>query len=144
MEDGVFLGRVISEVVRGTITLSEAISIYEQKRIPRAWTKAQASFIGGTVNMAVTDLAAKRDKASAPEVKACDHNVIRPTEGLPPTYRSWQMFCNPASVPGILYYDAEGDADNAVCEYLQKKTEMDETTLVSNGLWDKWWGVILG
>jgi len=36
MEDGAFLGRVISEVVRGVITLPKAIDLYEAKRIPRA------------------------------------------------------------------------------------------------------------
>jgi salicylate hydroxylase len=35
MEDGAFLGRVISEVVRGVITMPEAISIYEKTRMPR-------------------------------------------------------------------------------------------------------------
>ncbi|EHY60667.1 FAD-dependent monooxygenase OpS4 [Exophiala dermatitidis] len=142
MEDGAFLGTVIGEVVRGTISLSEAIGLYEKKRIPRAWTKQQASFVSGTINMAVGEEAERRNRASAPEVKAWDRNIIYPSDLLPPTYRSWQMYCTPTSVPGILYYDPEGDADNAVCEYLQSKTEMDPTTLVTKGLWDKWWGVI--
>jgi 2-polyprenyl-6-methoxyphenol hydroxylase-like FAD-dependent oxidoreductase len=47
MEDGAFLGRVISEVVRGVITMPEAITIYEKTRMPRAWTKQQASFTAG-------------------------------------------------------------------------------------------------
>jgi salicylate hydroxylase len=142
MEDGVFLGRVINEVARGIITLPEAVSIYEAKRIPRAWTKAQASFTSGSINMAIGDLSVKRNKASAIEVQASARNVIRPTEALPAAYRSWQMYCNPMSIPGILNYDAESDADNAVCEFLQGKTEMDDVTLVTKGLWDKWWGVI--
>jgi len=142
MEDGAFLGGVIGEVMRGTITLPTAIELYEKKRISRAWTKAQVSFISGTINMAVGPDAARRNQASSPEVKAWDRNVVDPNGQLPPQYRSWQMFCTPDSVPGILYYDAEGDADNAVCEYLQNTTEMDETTLVTQGLWDKWWGVV--
>lgn len=142
MEDGAFLGTVIGEVVRGTITLREAIEIYEKQRIPRVWVKQQASFVSGTINMASGEDAAKRNRASAPEVKSWDRNVVHPSGQLPPWYRSWQMYCTPATVPGILYYDAEGDADNAVCEYLQSKTPMDETTLVTKGLWDKWWGVM--
>jgi salicylate hydroxylase len=142
MEDGAFLGRVISEVVRGVITLPEAIDLYEKKRMPRVWIKQQASFVSGTLNMALGDDAAKRKLASAPEVTAASRNVARPSNDLPPQYRAWQMFCTPSSVPGILYYDAEGDADNAVCEFLQSKTEMDERTLVTKGLWDKWWGVV--
>ena len=114
MEDGVFLGRTISEVLCGVISLPEAIEIYEQTRIPRAWTKAQASYIGGTINMAMGDLALKRNEASALEVEACARNIIRVGEGLPATYRSWQMFCNPSSVPGILNYDAEGEALRAL------------------------------
>ncbi len=142
MEDGAFLGGVIGEVVRGTISLQEAIELYEKKRIPRVWTKQQASFVSGTLNMAVGDDAVRRNQASSPEVKAWDRNVVDPTDQLPPHYSSWQMYCTPASVPGILYYDPEGDADNAVCEYLQSTTEMDAKTLVTKGLWDKWWGVV--
>ncbi|KAL6241138.1 hypothetical protein RBB50_012042 [Rhinocladiella similis] len=142
MEDGAFLGTVIGDVVRGNISLTEAIELYEKQRIPRVWVKQQASFVSGTINMATGEDAVRRNQASAPEVRAWSRNVVHPNNELPPTYKSWQMYCTPASVPGILYYDAEGDADNAVCEYLQKKTAMDEVTLVSKGLWDKWWGVI--
>lgn len=142
MEDGAFLGTVISEVTRGTITLTEAIQLYEKKRIPRAWVKQQASFVSGTLNMATGDDAMRRNMASAREVKAWDQNILHPSEGLPATYRSWQMYCTPTTVPGILYYDPEGDADNAVCEYLQSKTEMDTSTFVTKGLWDKWWAII--
>lgn len=118
MEDGAFLGQVISEVVRGTITLPEAIKLYEAKRIPRAWIKQQAAFVSGTFNMATGEDAVSRTEASAPEVTSRDRNVIRSSEQLPPTYRSWRLTCTPTSVPGIFYYDPEGDADNAVCEYL--------------------------
>lgn len=142
MEDGAFLGTVISEVIRGTIELPEAIELYEKRRIPRVWVKQQASFVSGTINMATGEEAARRNRASAPEVESWDRNVVHPSDQLPPTFRSWQMFCCPTSIPGVLYYDPEGDADNAVCEYLQEKTEMDKTTLVTKGLWDKWWGVI--
>jgi salicylate hydroxylase len=47
MEDGAFLGKVIADVVRGILTLPEAIEIYEKTRMPRAWTKQQASFTAG-------------------------------------------------------------------------------------------------
>ena len=48
MEDGAFLGRVIADVVRGILSLAEAIEIYEKTRLPRAFTKQQASFTAGT------------------------------------------------------------------------------------------------
>lgn len=47
MEDGIFLGRVISDVVRGILSLPEAVEIYEKTRMPRAWTKQQVSFTNG-------------------------------------------------------------------------------------------------
>jgi len=47
MEDGIFLGRVMSEVVRGILSLPEAVEIYEKTRMPRAWTKQQVSFTNG-------------------------------------------------------------------------------------------------
>lgn len=47
MEDGAFLGKVIADVVRGVLSLPEAIEIYEKTRMARAWTKQQASFTNG-------------------------------------------------------------------------------------------------
>lgn len=47
MEDGAFLGRMLLEVNRGTISIKEAIEIYEAKRMPRAFAKQQASFMMG-------------------------------------------------------------------------------------------------
>lgn len=47
MEDGIFLGKVIADVVRGVLSLPEAVEIYEKTRMPRAWTKQQASFTNG-------------------------------------------------------------------------------------------------
>ena len=142
MEDGAFLGQVLSEVVRGVINIPEAIDLYEKRRIPKAFVKQQISFISGTFNMAEGEDAERRDKASAVEVQAWDRDVIHGTSAMSPSYRSWQMFCTPTSVPSILYYDAEGDADNAVCEYLQAKTELDAQSLVTKGLWDKYWGYL--
>lgn len=42
----------------------------------------------------------------------------------------------------ILYYEGEENADNAVCDFLQSKRVMIPSTLVTNGLWDKWWNVV--
>ena len=47
MEDGAFLGKVIAEVGRGILSLTEAVNIYEKMRMVRAWTKQQASFTNG-------------------------------------------------------------------------------------------------
>ncbi|KAJ9614203.1 hypothetical protein H2200_002339 [Cladophialophora chaetospira] len=142
MEDGAFLGTVIGEVVRGSITLPESIELYEKKRMPRVWTKQQVSFTNGTLNMAGGEEAARRNLASRPELEALAKDVVRPNDALPPQYRSWQLAYSPISIPSVMYFDAECDAEQAVLEYLQNTTPMDKTTLVTKGLWDRWWGVI--
>ncbi|RFU82004.1 salicylate hydroxylase [Trichoderma arundinaceum] len=139
MEDGAFLGRILSEVVRETITIPEAIQLYEKQRIPKAWVKQQISYVSGLVNM--TSDSTERDKASLPESQAALDNPCRP-KPPPPTYRSWQYYCSGDSVPGIFYYDAEGDADAAVCEYLCSKGSIDEFQMLSENLHNKWIGYI--
>jgi salicylate hydroxylase len=109
MEDGAFLGRVISEVLRGVISTREAIHRYEKQRIPRVWIKQQAAFVNGQINTVTGTEQLERDSASAPEVAAYDRNPLQP-EVLPPTYRRWQLFSSAETVPGILAYDAEADA----------------------------------
>lgn len=139
MEDGAFLGRIISEVVRRVISVPEAIEIYEKRRMPKSWIKQQISYISGVVNM-MTDTA-ERDKASLPEIQAALENRTRPNP-LPAWYRSWQFYCTADTVPGIFYYDAEGDADNAVCEYLCSRGPIDEFQMLSENLEKKWVGYI--
>ncbi|PNP44201.1 hypothetical protein THARTR1_11092 [Trichoderma harzianum] len=139
MEDGAFLGRVISEVIRGVISVPEAIQIYEKQRMPKAWVKQQVSFMSGVINTMIDST--ERDKAGLPEAQAAFQNGIRPIH-LPTTYRSWQMYCMADSVPGIFYYDAEGDADTAVCEYLCSKGPVDEVRYLSENLENKWLGYI--
>ena len=141
MEDGAFLGAVIGEVVRGVVSICEAVEIYEKRRMPKAWIKQQISFTSGLVNMATGQMARDRDVASKPEIDAHYHNPVA-SPALSPTYRSWQYFCNPTSVPGVFYYDAEGDADNAICEYLQGKGEVDDLEMLSTGLKNKWMGYV--
>ena len=133
---------MIGEVVRGTITLPEAIELYEKKRMPRVWTKQQVSFTNGTLNMAGGEEAKKRNRASRPEIEALAKNVVSPNNPLPPQYRSWQLAFSPISVPSVMYFDPEGDAEQAVLEHLQNTTPMDKRTLVTKGLWDRWWGFV--
>lgn len=49
MEDGAFLGVILREVARGTMTLKQAISKYEEERMPLADLKQQSSFLMGVV-----------------------------------------------------------------------------------------------
>lgn len=140
IEDGAFLGRIISEVTRGTINIAEATRLYEDRRIPKAWIKQQVSFVSGIVNMFSTkEDCQARNSASNLEIQAEQSNPVHSGE-LPSTYRSWQYYCNFNSVPGIFSYDAEGDADNSVCEYLQSKGEVDKFEMLSTNLKNLWTG----
>ena len=143
MEDAAFLGRALSEVTRGCIPLPEAIKLYEQRRIPKAWLKQQISFVSGLVNL--TDdpkQTTQRNEASEPEVLQNALNSKRFVSDLPPTYRSWQFYSMADTLPHVFYYDAEGDADNAVCEYLQQQGGVDAFEMLSGRLKDKWLGYI--
>lgn len=141
MEDGIFLGRIMSEVVRGTIPLDIAIELYEKKRIPRAFHKQQSAFVQGQLCFLKGREKEARDSTGSPEVMAWDSCPTRPEE-LPSTYRTWLMFTGVQSVPSILYYDAEADADFAVDEWLMSQGDVDSTTLVSSGLRAKWMGAV--
>ncbi|KAJ4855709.1 FAD binding domain-containing protein [Trichoderma breve] len=113
IEDSACLGRLLNEVVRGVLTLPEAVDLQR----------------------------GDRSKATTAEVKAYDSNgsVVTP---MPPAYRSWELAFNPYTVPGVYFHDAEGEADNAVCDYLQEKGEVDEYSSLAKGLSDKWWGYV--
>lgn len=137
MEDGIFLGRIVSEVIRGTISLETAIHLYEKKRIPRAFHKQQSAFVQGQLLSLRGTEKELRDRSSAPEVEAWERCPVHPEE-MSSTYRTWLMFSGTNSVPSILYYDAEGDADFAVDEWLMTQGDRDSKTLVSKGLSDKW------
>jgi len=141
MEDGMFLGRVVSEVIRGTIDIETAIHLYEKKRIPRAFHKGQVAFVNGKLYGVEGNDKLARDRSTRPEIAAWDSNVTKPAE-LPPTYRTWQLYTSPTAIMSVLCYDAESDADFAVDEWLMSQGDVDETTLVSKGLREKWWSAI--
>ncbi|KAL7935653.1 hypothetical protein V8C35DRAFT_333545 [Trichoderma chlorosporum] len=140
IEDSACLGRLLSEVVRGVLTLQEAVGLYEKQRIPRAWTKQQVSLVSGHLIMDPNNRE-DRAKASIEEVKAYDSNGSG-VRSMPPSYRPWQLFSNPNALPAVYFHDAEGEADNAVCEFLQQKGEVDEKSFLAKHLGDKWWGHI--
>jgi salicylate hydroxylase len=49
MEDGVWLARVLREVLEGRFTLAEALELYEKTRMPKVAEKQQVSFINGVL-----------------------------------------------------------------------------------------------
>jgi salicylate hydroxylase len=49
LEDGAFLGTVFGRVVKGELTVSEALDLYEKARMPKADYKQQVSFVNGAI-----------------------------------------------------------------------------------------------
>lgn len=106
MEDGAFLGRVLAEVVRGIITLPEAINIYEKTRMPRAWVKQQASFTMGAMYMLPPPMDDYRQQASTESVAYTEaQNEIANLQttsakvtGPDPNALSWNIWGAPETV----------------------------------------------
>lgn len=148
MEDGAFLGRVLAEVVRGILTLEQAIHVYEKTRMPRAWMKQQASFTMGAMYMLPAPLDKYREAASTSSVEQTEamnevanlRNGVKEVTGPDPNSLSWNLWGAPETVQSIFGYDPEGDADHAVLTYLSETTRMDENTGMSEGLEKKWVG----
>lgn len=151
MEDGAFLGRVLQEVVRGVLTLEEAVHLYEKTRMPRAWIKQQTSFAMGAMYMAPKPMDAYRDAASVASVKktfeqqeilnlqTSSKQVTAPDANE----LSWNLWGAPDTVRSIFSYDAEGDADHAVLVYLSERTPWDKNTGMSEGIERKYTGWFL-
>ena len=145
---GRFLGQILSEVIRGVISLEAAMVLYEERRMPKAWIKQQVSMLSGYINMLDVPgewdrakVEKMRDESARLEVARGEQCVLRDdTMELPPWYRSWQVYCNPHSNKQVMCYDAEADADNAVCEYLTRTTKVDERSGVSEALKSRFWG----
>jgi hypothetical protein len=89
--------------------------------------------------MCSADKANLRDSSSIPEVSSSLRNVTK-RESPEVKYRPWNLWDYADSVPGIYTYDAEGDADNAVCQYVQNQGNVDSNTKVAKRVRDKWWG----
>lgn len=106
MEDGAFLGRVIAEVVRGVLTLAEAIHLYEKTRMPRALIKQQASFTMGAVYMLPDPLGDYRQAASAESVVHSEaqneienlQTTSKQVTGPDPNALSWNLWGAPETV----------------------------------------------
>ena len=92
----------------------------------------------GEVTFAAEPEMSRRNLASRVETAAYFKNPVDPAHP-PPEYRSWNLWGYPDNVPGVFAYDAESDADNAVCEFLGKQGTVDPATRVSQRLKEKWW-----
>ena len=144
IEDGAFLGQVISEVARGVISVPEAVTLFEQKRMPKAWIKQQLSFHSGTMySLARPEDQEKRKQAGRFEVARWEQNPAR-QEQSHVEYRSWIVSRCTETVKSLWFYDAESDADNAVLEYLMSRGKVDDFTQMSENLSNKWTSILSG
>ena len=129
MEDGAFLALTLKRVVDGTLTLAQAIEIYEKTRMPLAYNKQQVSFINGSIWMMEDGPAQQaRDKAMEPELRG---------EQL---VRSPNLYSDPFTALSIFGYDAEADAEKAVEAYLKKHEPYNATTGVTDREWERFYG----
>lgn len=144
IEDGAFLGQAISEVVRGVITVPEAVTLYEQRRMPKAWIKQQLSLHSGSMYcLTQPEDRRKRHQAGRFEVARWEANPVRQEQSRV-EYRCWLVSRCAETVKSLWYYDAEADADNAVLEYLMNKGPVHEFTQMSENLSNKWGSIVFG
>lgn len=149
IEDGAFLGRALSEVVRGNVTVPEVVSIYEEARMPRAWMKQQAAFVTGCLLLLPDEERIKsRDSVYKPGDDFLPKTSVCPGKdkvtGPDPTRFSWNMFGSPDSIPSVSGYDADADADFAVQKHLAQKRPSDPHTHLVPDLEAMWTGAFFG
>lgn len=135
MEDGAFLAKCIAQVVQGKLPLEEAVRIYEEERMPKAFAKQQVSFLNGAIwQLPDGPEQDARDKAMEPEL-----------EGRY-TVRSSNLYGDPRTVLEVYGYDAEAHAEAALEKYLDGGREplVDPETRIAKSLRDKYMGWFCG
>ncbi|CAN8097733.1 unnamed protein product [Discula destructiva] len=115
MEDGAFLGVILREVRKGNITLKEAISKYEEERMPLADLKQQKSFVMGAIYHL---------EDGSPEQIARDREMQGELRGEQPM-RSPNLNADPHLWRTVFAYDPEAHAEKAVCQ-LAEKSELQK------------------
>jgi salicylate hydroxylase len=150
IEDAAFMGQVLLEVQRGSLPLSEAITLYEEARIPKAWIKQQLAFVAADIEMggpgpsympneSSEQIQQRRDACSGSEYGG-PHPATGTELHVPDTYHSWHHAFAVEANPRNFYYDAEADADDAVCRYiLEKSSIIERTRMATDGLERKFW-----
>lgn len=128
MEDGAFLGRCIAKVVEGKIRLDEAVSIYEEERMPKAYAKQQVSFLNGAIwHLPDGPEQEARDKLMKPELEGKYY------------VRSSNLYGDPQTVLEVYGYDVERHAETALEKYINGGREpVDPETGITKSLQDKY------
>jgi salicylate hydroxylase len=128
MEDGAFLGRCIAKVVEGKIRIHEAVRIYEEERMPKAFAKQQVSFLNGAIwHLPDGPEQEARDKAMQPELEGRYY------------VRSSNLYGDPQTVLEVYGYDSEGHADTALEKYINSGREpLDAETGIAKSMQDRY------
>ena len=127
MEDGAFLAKTVGEAAKGSMTIAEAVGLYERERMPKACMKQQVSFINGAIWMFPDGPAQEaRDACMAPELRG--EQLIR----------SPNLYGDPATVLEVYGYDVEAHAESAITAYLQRRESADPKTGVTKPLENKY------
>lgn len=127
MEDGAFLAKTIGKAAKGSMTIAEAVELYEKERMPKACLKQQVSFINGAIWMFPDGPEQEaRDSSMAPELRG--EQLIR----------SPNLYGDPATVLEVYGYDVEAHADSAIAAYLQRRQSADPKTGVTKPLENKY------
>ena len=127
MEDGAFLAKAIGEASKGSMTIAEAVGLYEKERMPKACIKQQVSFINGAIWMF----------PDGPEQEARDASMA-PELGGEQFIRSPNLYGDPATVLEVYGYDVEAHAESAITAYLQRREAADPKTGVTKPLENKY------
>jgi salicylate hydroxylase len=113
MEDGAFLAKCIGAVAQGSLSLPDAISLYEQERMPKAFMKQQVSFLNGAIwHLPDGPKQQARDAAMAPELEG--KYLVR----------SSNLYGDPQTVLEVYGYDAEAHAEEALARYLNNRKDV--------------------
>ena len=118
MEDGAFLGILISEWIRGRMTREEVVHVYESERMLKAKRKQDVSFLTGAIWQLSGEDAHKRDQAMMQELQTPDA-----PEGKV-LIRSPNLYGDPAAVLEVYGYDVEDHARDAVKRFLSGGKEV--------------------
>lgn len=120
MEDGAYLARCLQAVIKGQMSVADAVGLYEKGRMPKASYKQQVSYLNGWLwHLPNGPAQQARDKAMEAEL----------TGEVP--IRSPNLYGDPGSVLECYGYDAETHADDEIATWLNKgRAVRDESTTV--------------
>lgn len=130
----------ICATVSGVIDIAQAVKLYDQRPMPKAYLKEQNLLhVCPSQHGREGTPGTRPGPVSLPETLALQKNQTRPVLP-PPTHRSWQSDSNVEFRSHVISYDAESDADNAVCQYLESHNEVSKLDNVNDSMREYWSG----